>query len=197
MKVFKYIFLIFLGTCFSSCSTQEKPPSEENILRLKVDSTLLNFRNERVIESIREYIQNNSEGVPRVYTMVIKRDGLLTTSFTLCSITTYNELSKSIPTGYFLIDNKVVLVYTGLEKLQQPDQKFVNELKYVIGDDLENNLLPDGTLDPNYNARIFDPWAWEIKLVKDSLIINKDSARNVLGPPVVEVIKFVPPKEEK
>lgn len=71
------------------------------------------------------------------------------------------------------------------------------DLKKVIGARLENDLLPDGSRNPDFKARIYDPSTWEVKLIKDSVVVIRDNVRSILGPPVVEVIKFVLPKKEK
>ncbi|MFZ6013421.1 MAG: hypothetical protein ACOYXT_23970 [Bacteroidota bacterium] len=194
-KIIKYTLSIFLiGATFQSCDTRKEVAVKAKDFELKFGVPELS--NPKINSVIQEYIEGNQDGIPKVYTMVVQRKDILTTSISICALTTYDELYKLLPSGYFKVNDNVVLVYTGLEHLEMPDSTFMKELEKTVGNRIEDNLLEDRkTIDPDYEARIYDPHAWEIKLVKDSVIVNRDSAINVLGPPIVEVIKFVPPKK--
>jgi len=175
-----------------------KPEEKENI-EVRSDFSLmispeLGIENPKLISVIREYIENNTGDPSRVYTLLVKRENILTTSFQLGSIITFSQLNEAAPIGYFEVNNDIVLVCTGLESLCKRDQAFIKELSGIVGDRIVNDLLPDGTKDPNYLPKMFDPSTWEVKVTGDSVVIEK-GVMNLLGPPVVEIIKFTPPKK--
>lgn len=196
-KIIGYTIIILLVSTLS-CTPQNDNSSKTDA---KDSSSIIlrdfNLNNPKIIAVIKDYISNNITGPPRVFTLVIQRKDYLTTSMNLCSIGLYSTFNEMLPSGYFKIDDHLILVYTGLERFSEPDSKYVEELKSVIGNRLQNNLLPNGSINPDVNVPMYDPQAWEITLFKDSILANRDSARNVLGPPIQRVIKFVPPKEKK
>ncbi len=188
----KSIFLFI--TCFVVISCN--PDTNDNQVQQDFRLTAPNFSidNPKIISAIKEYIANNSNSPSRIYTMVVSRENLFTTSFQLSAIATYSELNELIPFGYFMVDDDVVLVYTGLERLHKKDEIFIKQLKGIIGDKLEDDLLQDGkTTNPEHRGMIFDPSTWEVKMIRDSIAIER-GVFNSIGPPVVEVIKFLPPK---
>ncbi len=89
--------------------------------------------NPKITSIIQEYIESNQDGIPKVYTMVVHRKDILNTSISICTLTTYDELYKLIPSGYFKVNDNVVLVYTGLEHLEKPDSTFMKELEKTVG----------------------------------------------------------------
>jgi len=175
----KSTFLVILFFLIISCNPDKSDDQTQQDFSLIVP----NFRieNPKVISVVKEYIKDNGGEPHRVYTMLVQRQNLITTSFQLSAIATYSELDELTPSGYFMVDDDVILVYTGLENLSK-GELFIKQMKDVIGDKLEDN-----------QAMIFDPSTWEVKMVRDSVIVER-GVINLLGPPVVEAIKFLPPK---
>jgi hypothetical protein len=191
----EYILILMLVVCTVACNSQKRP--DENDVNVKVASKEFALDNRKVISAIKEYISEHSSGSPKVFTVVIRREDLFTTSLNLHLITWYSQLKELPPYGYFKLDDHVILIYTGLEKLRAYDENFIKELNDVIGKRLENDLMPDGSPNPDFKARIYDPSTWEVKLTKDSVVVVRDNVRSILGPPIQKVIEFVPPKGEK
>lgn len=191
-----YVLLIMSTSFMFGCNERDGAfkNSTELTFRFGVDS----LRNMKIISFIKEYIEDNQDGVPKVYTLVTQRKDISTSYISLCCMTTYSEMFESIPSGYFKIDDNVVLVYTGLEYFNKPDSKFIRELEMVVGNRIEDDLLSDRkTRNAEHETRIYDPKAWEIIIKMDSIIVNRDSATNVLGPPMTRMIKFVPKRNKK
>jgi hypothetical protein len=187
------LLLIVISILFNCCEKENTSVKADLSIRFGT----FNLFDTRIDSVLKEYIQTNKDGIPKVYTMVVQREDISTTSITLCSITRYSELYNLIPSGYFKIDDDIVLTYTGLETMQKPDSSFIKELEKVVANRIEDDLLLDRrTIDPNRTIRIYDQQAWEIRLTKKTVVVNRDSARNTLAPPIVDVIKFVPPKKK-
>ena len=176
--------MAILIRCYTDKSDSLQVPKDLNLSLPE-----LSLDNPKVVSTIKEYINGNKDGSPRIYTMLVQREDLLTTSFQLCAINTYSELHHLTPSGYFWIADDIILVYTGLERLCKKDEVFSKKLEDIIGDRLTNDLLPDGKPNP----MIFDPSTWQVRIVRDSVTVER-GAMNLLGPPVVKSLKFIVPK---
>lgn len=138
------VFILIAVPILMNCKRQDK--SQSNVLseaRPSLNYGVDSLTNSKIISIVKEYIEDNQDGIPKVYTLVTQRSDLLTSSISLCSITTYSELFKSIPSAYFKIDGNIVLVYTGLEYFNKVDSTFITSLEKAIGNRIEDDLLPD------------------------------------------------------
>ena len=187
--------LLFLITILVSCSA-DKTDNHQLVKDGSLDVQDLTVSNAKIISVIREYISNNKGEPSRVYTMLVQRKNVTTTSFQMCSIARYSELQRLNPTGYFWLDDEIVLVYSGLECLSGRDEEFIRKLSALIGDRLGNDLLADRkTVDPAYQPPAFDPSTWEMTMTGDSVSVER-GVLNLLGPPIVAPLKFIEPKKD-
>jgi hypothetical protein len=171
------------------CDPRGKRDSE-----LEIGLSELKLGNEKVISSIRKYIESTSD-VPSITCMIVRREDLVTTTYTLSSIGSYGHIFRSKPLGYFFVDDHIILVYSGLERIIKPDDKFKEKLKRLIGNRIENDLLPDDVtpISDFKRAMVYDPPVHGFKLQYDSLI-DLGNVEDPLAPPVKQIIKFAPPK---
>lgn len=191
-SIFNFPVLFILIVTLFGCNSEKSDTRQS-----KTDWELIpsgnTFDNQKITSIIEEYIDNNKE-TPRVYTMLVQRENVLMTSFQLCAIKTYSELHKLVPSDYFWVKDNIVLVYTGLERLSKKDDKFLTRLEGIVGDRLADDLSTDGkTKTPNY-PMIFDPSTWQVRVSGDSVTVER-GVMNLLGPPVVNSLKFVAPKK--
>lgn len=193
MKLLNTLLFFFL-VCLISCTSEKKDDVQVQPDFSLVSPSKAVIENPKITSVIKGYIESNTGDPPRIYTLLMKREDILTTSFQLSSIITQSELNEVDPIGYFEVDGDIILVCTGLESLIKEDEAFTKQLRDIIGDRITNDLAPDGTKDPNYLPLMFDPSTWEVKVTRDSIAIEKGVA-NLLGPPIVEIIKFTPPKK--
>src|SRR5882672_8726857 len=92
-STFKYLFLmLILVRCNTDKSEGLQVPKDLNL-----SLSELSLDNPKVVSTIKEYIDGNKDGSPRIYTMLVQRENILTTSFQLCAINTYSELHQLIP----------------------------------------------------------------------------------------------------
>lgn len=172
-------YIVILASLFYSCSSE--PRNIVSPLTLKLSELKLN--NDQVLSSIKSYIDSSSR-VSGIYAITIEREDLQTTSYKLSTIVNYNQVERNNPSGYFLLDNNIVLVYTGLEKIMELDDQFMRDLKMAIGDKINNDT-----------AMVYCPPTRHFKLKADSLV-DMGLAFDPLGPPVVNRIRFSPPKAD-
>lgn len=91
MKNYARYSLITVLVAFTVACNSEKKSREENGISVKVASKEFTFDNPKVISVIEEYISQHSSGPPKVFTAVIQREDLFTTSLNLYVITWYSQ----------------------------------------------------------------------------------------------------------
>lgn len=171
----RYIFILFV--LFSGCS----PENKDRVSPLAIRLSEFKLNNEKVISSIKSYIDSSSK-ISCIYAITIEREDLITTSYKLSTIASYRQVNETSPAGYFLLDDDLILVYTGLERIVRTDDRFKAELKNAIGNRIENDTL-----------MVFCPSTRHYKLKGDSLI-DMGTVFDPLGPPLNGKIKFVFPR---
>jgi hypothetical protein len=194
-QIFKQLFYAYAVTTTLIGCNINKNDAPQVVEDMSLSVSTFDLNDPRIVSSIKEYIDNNTGEPSRIYTMLVRRDNISTTSFQVSSIITYSELHRLIPSGFFWVDENIVLVYTGLEYLSEPDDEFAKRLVGIIGDRLANDLLADGkTKDAAYRPMVFDPSTWNVKITGDSVTVER-GVMNLLGPPTVAPLEFIKPKE--
>lgn len=198
----KIIFLALF--CFLiGCNSKEKKSQSKGVTPNpeSISFAKMTLHNPKIQAAIEEFIKFDSvcyKSGPKVYQVFIE-NYYLELSFKITPIIYYSNLVERLPSGYTVIDNKVVVFYTGLERLAHLDPNWIKSLKTVIGDDLENDLLENNTIDTSYQTVLYHPPTWEVRLRGDSVIIDKHAPypEIIPLPPIHKMMKFFPPKKKR
>jgi hypothetical protein len=178
-----YIALTFFISCVSK---------ENQIIELSSVHTIDNLR-EDVLRVIHTYIdsvnlERKNTDCYKLFRMVVTEDETKT-KFKIYPEIYLSSLVTDHPYGYFLINNSIVIVNTGLERFTKNDS-LTNQLLAKYNLELINDLNEDGSKSENFLYQTFNPITWEIIVDGDSLIIDKSPEMWIRG------LFFLPPENE-
>lgn len=155
--------VLLIGFVIFSC--EKKSTNEFSVEHF---STMVEIRSQRLQETLNDYfiehLQEEGEGV----IMVDFRNNDNTSTFIIYSSLS-EDLKKSPPSYYTVIDKVPVLFYTGLESHLLFDSLYLESLEKDVSPFLEEYIEDDEgnilQMPPSYN-----PAVWKIEVVGDSLI---------------------------
>jgi hypothetical protein len=104
-----------------------------------------------------------------------------------------SELIELKPITYFQINKDVVIIITGLEKIISKNPKFQERAFRYTKTLLKNNINNDNTF--FYDKSYTFP-CWEVIIIEDSIIVNKNARSPNSPSQFKEKIKFLPPAGE-
>ncbi len=200
---FSIIFIVIYAIFFQGCKSKkvEIPEvAEKEITAFNQNRRVISFRrinldeNEQLLRDLNKYFDtievHYQREVPKVFQLVLEPNEF-ESSFRITPIYHYSEFCYNVPSGYFQLEDKVILVYTGLEIFSSVDSVFFYELNKLVNKELVKDVdLPGNNNGKIATATFWHPEAWQFKVLdKDSIIINKQvSAPNriktLLAPPL-------------
>lgn len=97
-------------------------------------------------------------------------------SYKINSVIHYSAVLEDLPQCYLSFEDKVILIYTGLEKLYKKPVAMPDDLANKLNGKITNDLLPDlKTIDPDFRPGLYSYPTWEVKVEDDSLFVNKNA----------------------
>jgi len=176
MKAKYSILTIFICSTIVSCSngqTNEISCAAGQRIELTQD----------VLKLLAQYISSVNSGRTgennyKVFRLLIEQKDH-EVSFRIYPIIYYSHLVNDPPSAYLDLKVGLILINTGIEKISMHDQRFLEELKKLVGIRLENDLAADGkTVKPGFRHRTYNPEVWKVVL-GDSIMINKEAEQPV------------------
>ena len=193
-----YAFLIITALMFQTCNHSTKEISRGST-DFKSDSTALieihciktrAKYDSKLVRIIKEYIQQDIQQnhLDKIYRLIVEQKGF-EPGFRLTSAVSYQQLAEYFPSGYFMIDGKVVVIHNGLEKFIEPDTAFIKELKGIFRTKIKGDFFKQ-------MPATYEPMVWQIRYNENgTLIVDKRAAppyKIKFGNP----IKFYPPNKD-
>lgn len=159
----KYVVLVFVLALITSC---DKVSTKESLSIISEHIVMVdNLIFEKVLkEYYLENLSKKDKGVIIVYLQekTDKQSFIILSSY-------WEDLQKSPPSYYTILDNIPIIFYTGMEKYIRLDSTYLSNMKRDISpflleyvEDEDGNILQ---MPPNYN-----PAVWRIEFEGDSII---------------------------
>ncbi len=183
------MLVLFFNECFcndNSLSAKDSIQSNNSFCWAYSDSLVLS--NNKLLNVIKEYDSLYHKDSNYVIILVISQNKINDVHYLISYFVSKRQLLDYIPSGYFFINNQLILLYAGIEEIFKINEKYKDSLLKLTTNLLFDDIGTD-------NSIIAHPPVWQIKMIDDSISIKKGFYSNVLiNFKLKSKTKFIPPK---
>lgn len=154
----KATFYLFLCILFYSCAT-----NTQRDLKNKGNFES-EFCNVELLTIMNKYIENIDKDSNVVYQLYIEKS--MDTTTLLITFEPYKSYLDFPPDAFTKVSNRLVLIYSGLSLIMNPDSCFISRVEKEI-----SSIVFYDQLDPPV-VGILDYAAWQIKIDRDNKIVG-------------------------
>ena len=170
MKIRKYVLqILIIWFVFNSCQDINLKSSTSSDLQLKTELQIADSEILKLMEKYIDYWKAHPQK-RKVYQIFIT--GNDDTTILLIKTALYrSEFGKRMPTQYTRIHDKLVFLYTGLDKLIRPDSTLFKQAGFIITSALINDVSGTGAI--NYDSLVdYTFFGLRIKKIKKMIVVD-------------------------